>query len=178
MKMVKRMLIAIAVVALAASSVQAFDYPEDSNQPLNGKVKKDDGWPFEYVAVDLCEIPVFMDVGMYVQVLECEKRKIVLKQGDCVELGKTTDDFPCYKGCDSEVQVRANFAAVLGTKLSKATDSPITEWSASIDDPLIPGDGVYKKVEVCVLAWKTEIWRSNPGDEVEVGSVYLTVKPQ
>jgi hypothetical protein len=180
MKMVKRMLIAIAVLAFVATSVQALDYPSDDPNYTgpDATIKRDDSWPTEYIALELCDIPVLMDVGMYVQVKECDKRKIVLKQVTCTSIGKGKDDFPCYEGCDSDVEVRANFAAVLSTKLTKAEGSPIKDWEASIDDPLIPGDGVYKKVTVCVKAWKTEIWNAGPGDEVKVGTVTLMVKPQ
>ena len=176
--MVKRMLIAIAVLAFVAASVQALDYPTDPNAPPDGKIKKDDSWPTEYIAVGLCDIPVLMDVGMYVQIKDCNKRKIILKQVDCGEIGQESKNFPCYKGCDTEVQVRANFAAVLSAKLSKSEGSPIKDWKPVIDDPLIPGDGEYKKLDVCVEAWKTEIWKAGPGDKVEVGTLHLMVKPQ
>jgi len=163
--MVKRMLIAIAVVALVATSVQALDYSD------NGKIKKDAGWPTEYVAVDLCTMPVVMDVGMYVQVFECENRIIKLVQVTCPE-GQA---FPCYSDCE-DVEVRANFAAVFGLKLSDPSIS--TNWNAYFDgDNTIPGDGIYHKITVCVDAWETEIWTAGPGDEVSIGTLTLTVKP-
>lgn len=168
--MVKRMLIAIAVVALVATSVQAVDAPA-------GSIKKDASWPTEYIALDLCEIPVVMDVGMYVQVKDCSKRKIKLVQVECDSIGKA-GKFPCYADCE-DIEVRANFAAVLGLKLTKADPSPIKSWEAYFDgDNTVPGDGVYKKLTVCVNAWESEIWTAAPGDEVAVGKVTVTVKPQ
>jgi hypothetical protein len=164
MKMVKRTLIAIAVVGILATSVQAVD-------PY---IKQDVGWPVQYVALDLCTMPVVMDVGMYVQLKECEKRIIKLVQVDCPE-GRA---FPCYSDCD-DFEVRANFAAVFGTKLTKASGSPVKNWEAYFDgDSTIPGDGVYHKLTVCVDAWETEIWTAGPGDEVNVGTLTITVKPQ
>jgi hypothetical protein len=166
MKMVKRMLIAIAVVAVVATSVQA-DSPY---------IKQDDSWPTEYIALDLCTMPVLMDVGMYVQLKDCHKREIKLVQVDCASIGQ--EKFPCYKDCD-DIEVRANFAAVLGTKLAKAEGSPIKDWKAYFDgDNTVPGDGVYKKLTVCVDAWESQIWTAAPGDKVNVGTLTVTVKPQ
>jgi hypothetical protein len=169
MKMVKRSLIAIAVLAILATSVQALDYDD------NGKIKRDGSWPTVYVALDLCTMPVVMDVGMYVQIFECEKRIIKLVQVDCADIG--SDKFPCYLDCE-EFDIRANFTAVLGTKLTKAEGSPIKDWEAYYDgEDTVPGDGVYYKRTVCVKAWDTEIWTAGPGDEVAVGSLTITVKP-
>jgi hypothetical protein len=168
MKMVKRTLIAIAVVALLATSVQAV--------VPNGAVKEDGSWPTEYKFVDLCTMPVVMDVGMYVQVLDCADRIIKLVQVDCPD-GR---DFPCYSDCE-EVEVRANFAAVLGTKLAVTggEGAPTFSWTSYFDgDSTIPGDGQYHKVTVCVDAWAMEIWKAGPGDEVKIGELTLTVKPQ
>jgi hypothetical protein len=171
MKMVKRMLIAIAVVALVATSVQA-----DVVDPDGGKIKQDSSWPTEYIALDLCTMPVLMDVGMYVQVKDCHKREIKLVQVDCADIGQSK--FPCYKDCE-EIEVRANFAAVLGTKLAKADPSPIKSWKAYFDgDNTVPGDGVYKKLTVCVDAWESQIWTAALGDKVNVGTLTITVKPQ
>jgi hypothetical protein len=168
MKMVKRTLIAIAVVALIATSVQA--------AVPNGSVKEDGSWPTTYVAVDLCTMPVVMDVGMYVQVKDCGDRKIKLVQVDCPD-GR---DFPCYSDCE-DVEVRANFAAVLGTKLATLGDpnAPTFSWTSYFDGAsTVPGDGEYHKITVCVDAWAMQIWKAGPGDEVKIGTLTLTVKPQ
>jgi hypothetical protein len=167
MKMVKRSLIAIAVLALLATTVQAAD----------PNLKYDDHWPYEYIAIDICVMPVYMDVGMYVQLKECEKKKIELKQVDCAEIGKGSGDYPCYLDCE-EFEIRANFEVKLGTKLTKDASTTIKEWSANYDgDDTVPGDGNYYKRKVCVKAWKTEIWKAAPGDKVPVGSLTITVKP-
>jgi hypothetical protein len=165
MKMVKRTLIAIAVVALIATSVQA--------TVPNGSVKEDGSWPTEYKAVDLCIIDVVIDVGMYVQLMDCADKKIKLVQVDCAN----NDDFPCYKDCE-EFNVRANFNAVLGTKLSDAP-AVVGSWSAAFDgDATVPGTGVEVTRKVCVEAKKATIWNTPPGDEVAVGKLTITVKPQ
>ena len=93
--MVKRSLIAIAVLAILATSVQALDYDD------NGKIKRDGSWPTVYVALDLCTMPVVMDVGMYVQIFECEKRIIKLVQVDCAD-----NDYAEENGCENRDQPR------------------------------------------------------------------------
>ena len=163
---------AIAVVALIATSVQAAD-------PY---IKKDSGWPTVYVALPICDIPVIMDVGMYVQLKECNKREIKLTQVDCPEGRK----FPCYTGCDTEVQIRANFLAEVSLKFNEDSsvagkikkslpyfNNDVTQLTESI-----PADGVYKKITVCLDAWETVIWEIGPGDKVKVGTVSVLVRPQ
>jgi hypothetical protein len=57
MKMVKKCMIAVAVAALMVTTVRAGD----------PAIKRDGDWPWTYKAIDLCTIPVYMDVGHYVQ---------------------------------------------------------------------------------------------------------------
>lgn len=172
--MAKRVLIAIAVVAILATTVQAYD-PAIKKDSSNG-VKKDNWWPFEYVALDLCVMPVYMDVGMYVQLKDCDKKKIELKQVDCADIGKGSGDFPCYLDCES-FDIRANFEVKLGTRLEKVGPA-IKDWSAYYDgSDLVPGDGNYTTRTVCIKAWKSEIWQVQPGDKVQVGNLAITVKP-
>jgi len=73
----------------------------------------------KYEAIDLCKFPVFMEVGHFVQIKECNKREIKLVQVDCESIGKDGGDFPCYKGCDV-IEVRANFPAILNASLNKS----------------------------------------------------------
>jgi hypothetical protein len=166
--MVKRILIAIAVVALMATSVQALDIQDSTN----GQIKQDDKWPTVYVALDLCKIPVYMDVGMYVQIKDCKKKKIEMKQETCPDGRK----FPCYTGCTS-FQARSNFAAQLDTKLEDKV-SWVKKWDSYYDgvDTLV-GSGGWEDLKVCVDAWEAEIWTSGPGDKVPVATLVITVKP-
>jgi hypothetical protein len=168
MKMVKKSLIAIALLAFLATTVQAGDLAENP-------WKFDDHWPWTYTALEICQIPVYMDVGYYVFLKDCGKKKIVLKQVPCKDIGKEDKHFPCYYGC-VKFDIRANFPVKLGTKLTKI-GPVIKNWSASLDNDLVPGDGNYHTREVCVSAWETQIWTAAPGDEVLVGEVAITVKP-
>lgn len=179
--MIKRTLIAIAVVALLATSAHAaldITYlPYGDHHAVKVDGSESVRWPYEYKALVVCNIPIKMHVGMYVQVQDCKKKKIVLKQVPCSDIGKGDGDYPCYLGC-VEFNVRANFNVKLGSSLHKEGDV-IADWSAYYDGgDTVPGDGDYHGVKLCVQAWKTAIYKAAPGDEVSVGSVDVTVKPQ
>jgi hypothetical protein len=168
MKMVKKSLIAIALLAFLAMTVQAGDLAQNP-------YKFDDHWPWTYTALEICQIPVYMDVGYYVQLVDCSKKEIVLKQVTCDSIGKGSGDFPCYYGC-VKFKIFANFEVKLGTVLYK--EGPVIDsWSASLDNDIVPGDGTQYEREVCIKAWKAKIWLNAPGDKVKVGEVAITVKP-
>jgi hypothetical protein len=168
MKMVKKCIIALAVVALMVTVVRAGD-------PV---IKRDGDWPWTYKALDLCKFPVYMDVGHFVQLKECHKREIVLKQVDCESIGKGGGDFPCYTDCE-DIEVRANFPAIFGASLSKIggilTDTSVY-WKDDINQ--ISGSADYEKLTVCMDAWKAEIWKAaSPSDKLKVGEITINVKP-
>ncbi len=178
--MVKKCLIAIAVVALLATTVQAGDtYPA---------IKTDDevgNWPWTkiYDEVEICDIPVKLEVGHYVQLYKCNKLKIELVQVDCDTLRKSGADFPCYRGC-VEFKARANFPATFGVDWHKSGPDIIEEHKEFFtdDQDTIQGNtGDYEKLTVCMEAWEVELWKSGsetPGEWVTVGKLTLTVKPQ
>jgi len=152
---------------LIAATAQAGDAP-------NGTFKEDGMWPYVYIEVDLCTFPVYMDVGYYVTIKECNKREIILKQVDCTEIGKS--GFPCYQGC-TEIEARANFDAIFGLRLDKVgsvLNKTSIYWTG---DNEIPGDGDWHKMEICIDAWETNVYEDGPGDKVKVGEVTVTVKP-
>lgn len=177
MKMVKKCIFALAVVALLVTVVPAAT-PDPDNQP-DSVIKRDGDWPWTYKAIDLCTMPILMDVGHFVQLKECHKREIRLKQVPCGDIGKkVADDFPCYLDCE-EIEVRANFDAIFGAKVAK--NGPILDkveayWDEDKDQ--IEGNGTWQKLKVCVKAWKAQIWNaSEPADKTNVGSLTITVKP-
>ncbi|MDT8302890.1 MAG: hypothetical protein RQ760_15520 [Sedimentisphaerales bacterium] len=167
--MVKKSIFALAVVALLVSVVQAD----------NPSIKRDGDWPWTYKAIDLCKMPVYMDVGHYVQLKECNKRELKLKQVDCESIGKGSGDFPCYDGCE-EIEVRANFPAIFGANLSNkhAVIKDIsTYWKDDINQ-ISGSTGGWEKLEICVKAWKTAIWKaSSPDNKLKVADLTITVKP-
>jgi hypothetical protein len=186
--MLKRTLIAVAVVALLSTSAMAL-----GPDPHTGKMDKHTGikidpikmdifWPFvEYKALDLCVIPVKMEIGVFVQIEECNKRKIILKQVECGDINKNQQgDWPCYKGCET-IKVRSNFDVKLGLK--KATDGPVLDkWSAYFTgDDFVDGGTGWKALEICVEAWRARLYEQEvlgkAGEQFTVGTVTVTVKP-
>ncbi|NQT00977.1 MAG: hypothetical protein HQ580_03045 [Planctomycetes bacterium] len=163
--MVKKSIIAIAVLALLVTTVHA-------GSPA---IKKDGDWPWTYKSINLCTMPVFMEVGHYVQLKDCQDRKIELVQVDC------TGDraFPCYSDCET-IEVRANFPAIFGATLAK--DGPIiTDYSIywDGDDNQINGStGDWETLKVCLDTWNTEIWKAATAvAKIQVGTLTINVKP-
>ncbi len=184
MKMVKKILFTIAVVAFLTASVQAVD-------PGVYQKKFDGMWPYEYIYVPVCSIPVLMDVGYFVQLEKCGDYKIKLKQVACdsinddVEFGKsTTGDFPCYLDCE-EIKVRANFEAKLGGKVENKVswfddgdEKVYYEAASRLVPDVIPGDGNWHTRKVCIKAWDIKIWEAgSQGNEIRVADLWITVKP-
>jgi hypothetical protein len=186
--MLKRTLIVVAVVALLATSAQALG-PDPTTGTTNNRdttgIKVDIqpmeiGWPFEYKALNLCVIPVYMHVGYFVQVEKCWERKIKLVQVECEDpvMGKAANDFPCYYDCE-DVKIRANFEVKLG--LSKARIGDVLDpdrWSAAFQgSDIVDASGGWNTITVCVKAWRARLYGHSPGTEVQVGTVTITVKP-
>lgn len=169
MKKLKKSVIPLAVIALMVSTVQAVD----------PSIKRDGDWPRTFKAIDLCKFPVFLDVGHFVQIRDCDKRELKLKQFDCESIGKVGTDFPCYSGCE-DIEVRANFPAIFGANLTKI-GSILTETSLYWNDDKnqIKGStGGWEKLTICLDAWKAEIWRATqPDEKTLVGEITITVKP-
>jgi len=187
--MVKKSIIAIALIGMLATVSYAVDMPV-------GQYKVDGDWPatitITYTPVEICRIPIYIKVGMFIELQDCNKKKIVLKQVSCTG----NRSFPCYKGC-TEVKVRANFAALLKLKLYRTSDIiSQTNWFGQISDnweayfranssdtvkstswKINPG-GSWNTFEVCVEAWDANIYLSAPGcGEVPVGQVGITAIP-
>jgi hypothetical protein len=182
MKMVKRTLIAIAVVALVACAVQAAG-PDPhffgGTDDVAIKVNNEDvtiGWPYEYKALTICTIPVYLNVGYFVQIDDCDGRKIEMQQVDCGDIGKGSGDWPCYFDCES-IKIRSNFEVKMGTSRTKI--GPVIDgWDSYYDGgDVVPGDGGWHDLKVCVKAWKAKLLESSPGKKVKVGELNITVKP-
>jgi hypothetical protein len=169
MKMVKKCLIAIAVVALLAATVQAGD-------PANKKLEGDWPWTKTYSAVDICTIPVYLNVGHFVQILNCTDLEIKLVQVECGSSG----DFPCYEDCET-FNARANFKATFGANFTGSDMNIITDKSLSWPDgDTIDGDGVEHTLKLCMTAKKVKLWDTGgvTSGSPKVGTITITVKPQ
>jgi hypothetical protein len=197
----RRILTAVAVFAPLVSAAQAV-LEEHDTTILYHRSRIMDGrevirWPFDPKPKPLtvCTIPIKMKVGTYVEIrwpakiIEADivpvsyivvveediHRKIVLRQVPCSDIGRDSNDWPCYLDC-IKFRVRANFQVKLETELIK-TSSVIDEWEAFFDGTnIIGGSGRYKTVKVCVKAWKAKLYNS-PAGERDVGTLVITAKP-
>jgi hypothetical protein len=154
--MFKRVLIAVVVVAMLSASVQA------------GHVKQYD-WPriWIYECLDICDIPVYMKIGMYIEILNQSSLKITLQQ---MEWKK-------YHGCTT-IKIKSNFDAELSCKFVGNGAVP-GDYSCSICEPLVPAtlsDTVAER-EVCVEGKNVEIVHAQPTNKLRVGTVTICVKP-
>ena len=97
--MIKKCLIAIAVVAMLATTVQAISVPD-------GSIKFDPqtdptGWPWTRTTVydkyEICKIDVKLEVGYFVQIDDCgDIDALKLKQVNCDVIGQSSSKFPCH----------------------------------------------------------------------------------
>ena len=136
--------------------------------------------PWNSKPIDLCKFPVSMDVGHYVQLKECHKRKIELKQVKCSEISQDNAKFPCYK--DSEVfEVRANFPAVFSASISKneGNEDMLKEvnlyWENGVNT--IQGSIGWEELTLCLEVSGAEIWKSAVVGTIEVGEITIEVMP-
>jgi len=123
--------------------------------------------PRFYMPDEKCFIPVVMDVGMYVEILDVQNLSIKLKQVE----------FDTFEGC-TEIRVKSNFDLELKCKV-KPTGMVPGEYSCSIDNPKVPLD-LSENVavrKVCVKAEKVKILYAPPGLDVHVADVTITVIP-
>ena len=164
----------ILMTLVVLGIVYAGTVPEKKNEKAEKKNKE--GW---YKPIVICKFPVSMEVGHYVQLKECHKRKIELKQVTCKSIGRDGGDFPCYKGSDV-IEVRANFPAVLSASLDKSVgDKDMLKdynlyWENGINT--IQGAGVWEELTLCLEAWDVEMWKSPP-ETVNVGDITIEVSP-
>jgi len=204
--MIKKVLFAVVLLAMVAFTVQAGDLA-----PANGKLKVDSstidtkdandvqympkGWPSNekiwwpyticYKELEVCQIPIKIEIGMYAELVNCASQKIVLKQVPCSDIGKGSGDFPCYHAC-IDITMKSNFTMKLGTVLYKQQVNGqyiVNDWKAyyttkwRTPGDVIPGLMGDQKTELCVDAWKANLYYAEVGTEVQIGEVAVTVKP-
>ena len=122
-----------------------------------------------------------MEVGHFIQLKACNKRKIKLVQVDCESIGKDGGDFPCYKGSDV-IEVRANFPAIFNASIIKSDggEDMLKEvnlyWENGINT--IQGTGDWEELKLHLEAWDVEIWKSGSTvGTIEIGEITIGVKP-
>lgn len=183
--MVKKTLIAMAAVILLSSVAQAaleeYYFGRDKNRMVKVDGNEKVRWPYEFKWLPVCTMPVKMSLGMWVEVEKCDDKKIILEQVDCGDIGKGGGDFPCYLDCE-KFKVRANFEVELEGNLVKNDMGNAVfdgnNWDAYYNSGgIVPGDGDWHEAEVCLKAWKVKLYKGTPGDEVVLGSLQITARP-
>jgi len=154
--MLKRSLVAVAVVALLAVSVQA------------GEIKSHQ-WPCDYKFLEITSIPVFMDIGWYMKIKDQDKLEIVLVQ-DATDLHK-------FRGC-VDLNIESNFAFELSCKINKGTVVP---GDYACDFPVTNVGGVgASTIKVCAQITNANLANVTVAagtKHVQVATVKIKVKP-
>jgi len=156
--MLKRSLIAIVAVALVATMANA------------GTIKTHD-WPCQFVPVEITSIPVLMDVGYYVRVVD-QSKKIKMNQ----KTGEPTN----FKGC-VDLEIKTNFNLTLSCSITPKGNIAADAWSCYFDPASeanvdAPGNA---NVTVCAEATNAKIENlPAQSSNVEVATVKLSVIPR
>jgi len=164
MKMLKKSLFVAAALAMLAVAAQA------------GEIKLYT-WPQttpENIKQELCQIPIYMDVGFWIKCINEDKNKITLTQ----------KDYHTYEGCTT-VNFQSNFNAVLSCELLTVAGSNITfktsgtgKSSCSLEPKTVDGNGVVAPVQVCVTLTEVDYSKVPGGTKnVLVAKCKISVVP-
>jgi hypothetical protein len=176
--MLKKCLIAIALTAFLAVTVQAAVEGVELDCGKWGYKGHPYPWPVEYKKVEICRIPIWMEVGYYVEIDGCDEAEIMLEQVDCAEIGRSAGDWPCYYGC-AKVSIRTNFQAEIDGDVSHSGwDMDHKEKFNGVEPLVLAGDGAWHEVEACVQAYNVKLMGEHPaGTPEEIGYLKVQVKP-
>jgi len=157
--MLKKSLFAVAVVALLATMAPA------------GSIKLAD-WPTTYVFQEICDIPVFMDIGFYVFIPDQDKLKIKMSQTS----GQSGEKHSYSGSCN--VNIQCNFNIKLDTSRSK-----VGSWEGDFGSSVSPNTLSAGGGTVTVTATASNVKLTTGGflggqKDVRVGTVTLKVAPQ
>jgi len=134
----------------------------------------------QYKPIDLCNFPVFLEAGHYVQLKECYKREIKMVQVACESIGRDNGEFPCYKGSEV-IEVRANFPAIFNATIDKSggDEGMLKEvnlyWENGVNT--IQGGIGWEELTLCLEAWGVELYKFNVVGTIEVGEITIEVSP-
>jgi hypothetical protein len=157
--MLKKSLFAVAVVTLLAAMAPA------------GEIKIHD-WPTSYIAQELTDIPVLMDIGFWCYIADQDKLKIKLAQTAQTEASKHN-----YEGC-TNVAIQSNFNMKLSCSIA-SNGAVAGDYSCSVTpNTLSVGGGT---VSVCAKLTKAQLGTSGlvgGSKDLRVATVTLKVAPQ
>jgi hypothetical protein len=153
--MLKKSLFVVAALAMLAVTAQA------------GTIKTHT-WPTTFVPQELTTIPVYMDVGYYIEVKDQHKIGITLSQVSVKD----------FEGC-TDIKVENNFALTLTCSI--AQDGVVggkfsCDFGGGVGSlDLEPG---ANEVHVCAYLKDADVKNSNPSANVKVANVKLYVVPR
>lgn len=179
-KMLKKCLFAIAVTALLAVMVQAGVATDPYGSCDDTWVYKGHPypWPVEYKKIEICRIPIWMEVGFWVEIRDCENAEILLVQVECKDVNRDDDNWPCYTGC-ADIAIRTNFEASIDGDVSHSGWDMSHKEKFNGKEPLvIAGDGDWHEIEACVIAYNFKLWKETAGGvKEEIGYLKVRIKP-
>jgi hypothetical protein len=129
-------------------------------------------WPCEFKPLVLCDdIPVYLDVGLYVEILDQHSLKIKLEQ----------EDFDTYSG-SCTIQVKSNFNIILGCHVVGNENADLMHgyFRCYIQPDEFVGATMCETVEertVEVVYDNVDIVHHQFGKNIQVGTAIITVKP-
>jgi hypothetical protein len=164
-KMLKKTLIAMAILALA---MPAFAADTSTTKKFHEWVSTK---TYEWATVG--QVNVCMDVGYWIQ---------IDFRGKCIEVQQNSalgNPFESYSGCLDDVVVTTNFNATLKASASSASAAG-GDWSATLDGGstyVTGGPGTFA-IDVCVAGTKVKIKElAVSGDKQTVAIVTVKVLP-
>ena len=150
--MLKKSLFVVAAVALLAATAQA------------GEVKTH-SWPTSYVAVEVADIPVIMDIGYWVSILDQDDLEIELQQ----------QDIHTYEGC-CDITVECNFNLKLSCSIT-STGAVGGDYGCYVNGAEIDAPGGV--ATVCATLADAELGDQTGGtNNVRVATVTVKVVPR
>jgi len=150
--MLKKSLFVVAAVALLAVAAQA------------GEIKVH-SWPTTYVPQEVTDIPVTMDVGYWISILDQDDLKIKMNQ----------TSIHVYEGCDS-MTVECNFNLKLSCSIS-STGAISGDYSCSVSPSDIDSPG--GTTSVCAKLTDANLGGVAGGsNDVHVATVTIKVVPR
>jgi hypothetical protein len=124
-------------------------------------------WPATYDYRDICVIPVKMDVGFWIKVVDCKKKELKLKQ---VEIHKYSGSVDVSIQCNVNIQLSVGWSKASGVDLGGYGHSESVSPS-TLDAPggTVTISLTLKDVNLQNLAGGTNC--------IQVGTVTLKVRP-
>jgi len=152
--MLKRSLIAVVAVAVLATVAQA------------GYIKTHD-WPTTYVPQELTSIPVIVDVGYYVKVMD---------QTKTIKMHQLTGAPTNFSG-NTTIKVRTNFNLTLSCAINPKGNVTASSWGCSLSPENVDA-GTTTDVVVTATANGLAVENVPANTEVEVATVKISVVPR